>query len=183
MRIFVAVTFNEVIKDKLIHLQTQLKSKCCNGNWTVRNNLHITLYFIGDTHKNQLPLLQHTLQVLSRNHKTFSITIGNLGCFRRQDTLLWAGLTSGQTQLKEIHQELSMSLSRFQRSNAPNSSNFKPHITLARRVQLSKSEFFMMQQLPFNNMAYQVEEISLMESTRINGQLIYKTLYTFPLKA
>ena len=48
MRLFIAIQFEENILDALTDFQADLKSQGVTGNYTRRENLHITLSFIGD---------------------------------------------------------------------------------------------------------------------------------------
>ncbi|MCR4658330.1 MAG: hypothetical protein K5770_19185 [Lachnospiraceae bacterium] len=48
MRLFIAIQFGENILDALTDIQSDLKSRGVTGNYTRRENLHITLAFIGD---------------------------------------------------------------------------------------------------------------------------------------
>ena len=48
MRLFIAIQFDERILDELIDFQEELMSQGVKGNYTTRENLHITLAFIGD---------------------------------------------------------------------------------------------------------------------------------------
>ena len=46
MRLFIAIQFDENILDALMDFQADLKSQGVTGNYTKRENLHITLAFI-----------------------------------------------------------------------------------------------------------------------------------------
>lgn len=48
MRLFIAIQFEEKILDALNDFQDDLKEKGVTGNYTKRENLHITLAFIGE---------------------------------------------------------------------------------------------------------------------------------------
>jgi len=47
MRLFIAINFNEKIKDRLCEMQGQLKAQTYAGNFSRRENLHLTLVFLG----------------------------------------------------------------------------------------------------------------------------------------
>ena len=48
MRLFIAIQFDEQILQELTHYQTTLKSNGVTGNFSRKENLHITLAFIGE---------------------------------------------------------------------------------------------------------------------------------------
>ena len=48
MRLFIAIRFDEKILDALTDFQDDLRAQGVTRNYTKRENLHITLAFIGD---------------------------------------------------------------------------------------------------------------------------------------
>ena len=48
MRLFIAIQFEEKIIDAITDFQDDLKAQGVTGNYTPRENLHITLAFIGE---------------------------------------------------------------------------------------------------------------------------------------
>ena len=48
MRLFIAINFEDAFVDALVSLQDSLQSAGAVGNFTKRENLHMTLAFIGD---------------------------------------------------------------------------------------------------------------------------------------
>ena len=48
MRLFIAILFEEKIINALTQFQDNLKAKGVKGNYSRRENLHITLAFIGE---------------------------------------------------------------------------------------------------------------------------------------
>ena len=48
MRLFIAVEFDESVRDALTKLQSEWKAMGMRGNFTPPANLHLTLAFIGD---------------------------------------------------------------------------------------------------------------------------------------
>ena len=51
MRLFVAINLSENIKNALLKAQSDLKNQGFYGNFTRRENMHLTLAFIGETEK------------------------------------------------------------------------------------------------------------------------------------
>ena len=48
MRLFIAIQFEEKILDAITDFQDDMKAQGVTGNYTLRENLHITLAFIGE---------------------------------------------------------------------------------------------------------------------------------------
>ncbi len=85
MRLFIAIKFEENILDALTDFQADLKSQGVTGNYTKRENLHITLAFIGD-YGNPDEVLEAMEQVYFR---PIEISLDGVGSFRE---LFWVGL-------------------------------------------------------------------------------------------
>ena len=48
MRMFIAIQLNDYMKDVLQAMQDYMRSRGVKGNYTKRENLHLTLAFIGE---------------------------------------------------------------------------------------------------------------------------------------
>ena len=48
MRLFIAIQLNDALKDELEDVQLLMRDNGIHGNYTRRENLHLTLAFIGD---------------------------------------------------------------------------------------------------------------------------------------
>ncbi len=49
MRLFYAITFEETVRRRLSDIQNALRTQTMRGNFTLFDNLHLTLVFIGET--------------------------------------------------------------------------------------------------------------------------------------
>ena len=84
MRLFIAIQFEEKILDALNDFQDDLKEKGVTGNYTRRENLHITLAFIGE-YGNPHDVLEAMEQV---GFGPFDIALDGVGSF---GDLFWVG--------------------------------------------------------------------------------------------
>ena len=85
MRFFIAIQFEENILDALTDFQADLKSQGVSGNYTKRENLHITLAFIGE-YGNPEDILDAMEQV---EFRPIEISLSGVGSFGE---LFWVGL-------------------------------------------------------------------------------------------
>ena len=85
MRLFIAIQFEDKILDALTDFQDDLKAQGVTGNYTKRENLHITLAFIGD-YGNPDEVLEAMEQV---DFRPFDIALDGVGSFGE---LFWVGL-------------------------------------------------------------------------------------------
>lgn len=85
MRVFIAINLSEPIKAVLINAQNEMYEHGIRGNYTSRENLHLTLAFIG-----QIPDAEPVLKALSLvSFTTFELCLEGMGCF---GDLWWAGM-------------------------------------------------------------------------------------------
>ncbi|NLN56276.1 MAG: RNA 2',3'-cyclic phosphodiesterase [Clostridiales bacterium] len=165
LRLFVAVNFNNQIIDALCRASGDLKKKAGSGNFTKKENFHLTLAFIGET--DRLSDVKRTLDGIS--FSPFEITLGKPGVFRRPggDIYFVSALSDGLEGLaNKVSEDLRESGFDIEKRK------FVPHITLARQVVGSGDITF-----EVSPAVMAVNRISLMKSERINGVLKYTEVY------
>ena len=90
MRLFVAVNFSDNTISRLVALRDELRSNSKSGNFTLIENLHLTLAFIGECNEKQAASIMSVMDTF--RFATFDITIDCIGRFKRNDgDVLWAG--------------------------------------------------------------------------------------------
>ena len=174
MRLFIAVNFDDNVKQQIISLQEQLRARSVRGNFSRPENLHVTLAFLGETPEEKLPALLNIID--SVQTPPFEIIFDHTGCFRRVSRhhsrageLWWLGVqphTAGFAELTAIQKQLvhSLEAEHFYVDKKP----FNAHITLAREI-ISHSPII----LNCPPIPVKVEHISLMKSEHIHGVLTY----------
>jgi 2''-5'' RNA ligase len=172
MRLFIALNFSDELKDGLCKAMDVLRADCLRGNFTRRENLHLTLAFLGET-AGTGPVVQAMNRVQA---EAFPLDVAGFGTFSRDGgELCWVGVKRNQP-LESLYDRLWAELAKagFRPENRP----FKPHLTLGRKVIFSPgfhAEAFEKSLLP---MHMEVDHISLMKSERIAGRLVYTELYS-----
>lgn len=174
MRLFTAINFNEDIQSDLLKVIHELKSESEKGNFTRKENLHLTLVFIGEMPESHLNIIKEAMDKVQG--EKFNLSISKFGKFRNRDeSLYWCGI-EGNEMLIKVQKNLAYNLknSGISIDNKP----FKPHITLGRRCIMKEgfSEEQFKNKIP--NMSMTAEKISLMKSERINGKLVYTEIYS-----
>lgn len=172
MRLFIAINFNETVKSNLIDTIDCLKDRGVSGNFTLVENLHLTLVFIGET--NRLSDVKSILDNASFN--PFDITLENLGSFKCNDgDIFWMGIQAPK-DLFHLQRQLRNSL--IEANFAIENRTYRPHLTLARRASFPKDFDLktLARELPKQKAT--IDKISLMKSERLNGRLVYTELYS-----
>lgn len=162
-RIFIAIRFNDEFKEKLVEIQNSLKSRGVTGNYCSYGNLHMTLAFIGEHY--DLPAIRKAVGEVK--FEPFELSLGNLGTFPTKAGVIWCGVkdgTSATSLANKLRKRLTangVSFSTF---------GFVPHISLVQHP----SEVITDITIP--DATIRVEQIHVMKSERINGELIYSEI-------
>lgn len=159
-RLFLAVELPEQFKASLLEAQDELRRRGVQGNYTTRDNLHLTLLFIGETDR----LAQIKRVVSEIEFDPFTIKTGHVGCFKRGNGHIWMGLEESNP-LHALANEIRLRLKR-EGIAYKQTSPFCPHITLVS----NPSEF--VTDIDTQESRMTVEKISVMETetfTRIRS--------------
>ena len=163
MRVFIAIRFTQAFKEPIFEAQDALRDNGVRGNFTLPENLHLTLAFIGETDR----VDDIKAAVKEVVFEPFEIKTGRLGCFNGRSKVIWLGI-DGEKKLKAITAELRKNLDIRGIDYAKG--RFQPHITLVR--QPSDMPF----DIDIESANMTVKEISIMKSERISGRLVYTAL-------
>lgn len=169
MRLFIAIPLSETNRDHIMSLAQYMKS-CSDGNYTRRENLHITLEFLGDVAPPQVSALIHAMDSLRLT--PFDLLIGRkLGNFR---DLWWLSIEGAPllTLYNDLHLALKgQGISLEERS-------FRPHLTVVRELRQPCAIDMELLQKDYPALVQHVDQITLFQSERINGRLTYTALYS-----
>ena len=162
-RIFIAIRFNDEFKKKLVKIQDSLNSRGVEGNYCSYDNLHMTLAFIGEHY--DLPAIQKAVGEVE--FEPFDLSLGNLGTFPTKAGVIWCGVkegTSATSLANKLRERLTANGVLF------STLGFVPHISLVQHP----SEVITDITIP--DATIRVEQIHVMKSERINGELIYSEI-------
>ena len=162
-RIFIAIRFNDEFKRKLVEIQDSLKSRGVTGNYCSYGNLHMTLAFIGERY--DLPAIRKAVDEI--DFEPFDLSLGNLGTFPTKAGIIWCGVkegTSATSLANKLRERLTANGVTF------STLAFVPHISLVQHP----SEIITDIAVP--DATIRVEQIYVMKSERIDGELIYSEI-------
>lgn len=171
MRLFIAVNFCDEFKSGLCTVISALRLQTEHGNFSRRENLHLTLAFLGETeHADKAKAAMDQVDA-----EPFILTAEGFGTFHSgEGEIYWVGVRNNAV-LNSLNGQLCRALQAadFQLETRP----FSPHLTLGRKV-VMKPGFdrrSFERNIPVMNMP--VDKISLMKSERIGGRLTYTEIY------
>lgn len=173
MRIFIAVNFPEDVKDALCGDMAELRARSVTGNFSLRENLHLTLAFLGEVHPRRVSDIRKVMDSVICPASDAGISgFGSFG--RGGERLLWRGLRL-DPKVRTMRDRLISGLKEA--GFTPDDKPFKPHITIARRAgyppEFSEKDFAS----SLSDIPFRVDAISLMRSERIGGRLTYTEMY------
>ncbi|AOT70804.1 RNA 2',3'-cyclic phosphodiesterase [Geosporobacter ferrireducens] len=181
MRVFIAIELEEGIRNYLIDQQRIIRKNSKKGNFTRRENLHLTLRFIGEIDRNDIQRIESAMEEAVEKKDLFYMKLGAMGEFPRGNKrILWIGISEGLQSLKDLFERLEAALEK--RGFSREAKGLTPHITLGREVVLEKDTVDLARELDTVPKAIKVAKISLMESTRINSVLQYVPIFVKELK-
>ena len=167
MRLFLAIELDNNIKDELCMIQKRLQVQGAKGNFTTRENMHLTLAFIGEYGDPD-----YICDVLSDiSFEPVRLVIDGFGCF---GDLYWIGVKEDKAlydNVKRIRRALADNGIPFDRKK------FVPHITVARNLSYDKG---LPADAPFPA-AMDVDHITLMRSDRGKRGMIYTAVDVFDI--
>lgn len=173
MRLFIAINFTNEVKDYLYKTIMELKQQSVSGNFSQKENMHLTLAFLGEVPDSGIENIESAMDRV--NGKGFKIEISGFGNFRnRGEKLYWRGIKENK-DLNSLQKSL---IDKLKEDNIEfDEKPFKPHITLGRRciMKTGFSEDDFAANLQTINM--DVSSISLMKSRHIHGKLRYSEVY------
>lgn len=161
MRLFIAICFDENMLDALTEIQDDLMRCGVKGNYTSRENLHMTLAFIGEyDDPEQIEEVMKKLPL-----RSFSIKLKGYRPFK---DMFFADLEENESlhdYVKRLRKALLDEEIPFDRKK------FLPHVTLVRKADRTKGNIFLPEFQESESM--RVNGISLMKSERGKHGMIY----------
>lgn len=166
MRLFISVNLSDEIQDAITDVQDAMMDAGIWGNYTMPENMHITLAFIGDFDDPD-----RVLDVLdSISFTPFEIKLKGIGSFR---DLWYVGLEDSlplQSVVRKIRRALANARIPFDRKR------FMPHITIVRQAEGEAEGVAEAELEKLESLSMTVDYISLMKSERGKHGMIYTEL-------
>jgi len=178
MRLFVAIDPPPLVLDQLQPVIDTLPA----GRPAKRDQLHLTLFFIGEVPNEELDGITQALQEISL--PAFPLRLEGVGCFPNptRPRILWAGL-SFPPSLQNLKNEIDHRLQSL--GFAPDKKAFHPHVTLARikKPGVTGIPKFLQDHKSFQSEEFSVQNFYLYSSNLTPKGAFYTIEKTFPLIA
>lgn len=160
MRIFIAIPIPQVAKDKLAELKQSIEGV----RWQQKEQIHLTLKFLGETDLQRVKELQAQLDKIK--HPPFTMTLRGFGCFPKgkYPRIFWIGISENPAVVG-LHQKVEEVCTSMGFDAVDHS--FKPHVTLARMKGVSMKDIIPLinQHQEFRISDLRISKFVLYEST------------------
>ena len=176
-RLFVAVDLPEAVKETVANIRGDLPG----ARWVPREQLHLTLRFIGDADEALFQGILKRLAEVKARH--FPLALEGLGYFPPGPTprVLWVGMTVSALLL-DLQQQVEQAVQTA--GVIPERRRFSPHITIARlRETPAKAvQAFEVRHSQFRTDSFTVENFYLYSSVLGNQGAVHTREATYPLE-
>ena len=181
MRVFISIELPEQIRKEISKEFEKLEnSGFVAGNFVNKNNIHLTLKFLGNISEEQVEKIKKKLSDIS--FPKFEVKIGDIGFFPSEQyvRIIWVGLLADE--LKKLKEIIDKNLLEIGINS--DGREFSSHITVARIKKINNKDNFLkkIKELKLKKMSFTVEKVALMKSELTRDGPNYKTLGELNLK-
>jgi 2'-5' RNA ligase len=180
-RLFIALPVDKKIVEHIFN-KIEKKESYKLFKWEKKENIHITLKFLGDTEENLIPFIDKELKEIANKFEHFSLTLNKLGTFNRNGNpvILWFNFYKNEI-INLLQKEIEQNLEKigFRKEER----EFLPHVTLLRiknerDAKLIKSY----KEIELEPIEYVINEFYLVKSKLTSQGSIYTKVKTYKLK-
>ena len=183
MRLFVAVPFPAEIKNELGKLIDDWRRERDKVGWVKKENLHLTLKFLGETPVEKLEALKTNLSSNLKSPSTFTLSLSGAGAFPNLNRarVLWVGVSEGKEKLGELFRKVEEATQPL--GFLPEDRGFSAHLTVGRVKDsgLSLPLLAKVRACIFEAKGIIVSEVVLYQSELAPGGSVYTPLARFEL--
>jgi len=131
MRCFIAVDLaSQECLDRIKDAQDKLASTGADLKLVERQNLHITLRFLGEISQTQVQKIMEQMKKVGMSK--FEVALEGMGAFPdiRRPNVVWVGITKGARELSELFRKLEPEIVKL--GLPPDRRGFSAHLTIGR---------------------------------------------------
>lgn len=174
MRLFIAINFEESVKDAVQYIMKDIKKYSKQGKFVNNEHMHLTLEFLGEIPPEKVSMIQETMNQLTEER--FILELSKIGYFkRREGNIYWLGFNENPSLFKiqnKLHDLL------LEKGFELEEREYKPHLTIGRKVLMNKDFNPDLYLDSLKEIKIPVDKIDLMKSEYINGALKHTVIYS-----
>jgi 2'-5' RNA ligase len=184
MRAFFCIEVDEATQKELERIISRLRHQVTTRvSWVRRENLHVTLKFLGEIDPVSLPQLQHAAAEAMRSIAPFDWQLNRLGAFPQMERprVIWVGCREEPQPLHALYVVLETLLQAL--GHPPERGAFTAHVTLGRvkeggprATEIARA----LENIPSFAYPLRTETLTLMESQLTPTGAIYRPRFQLP---
>ena len=132
MRTFIAIEFDDAIRQRLVQAQERLREAGCEVRWARAEQMHLTVKFLGEIDPATVGAVAEAMAHAAEAVAPFEVEVAGLGAFppRGAPRVVWAGVEDPGGHVQQLQARLERRLEPlgFERERRA----FHPHLTLGR---------------------------------------------------
>ena len=132
MRTFIAIDFDDEIKDTISSLIQKWDTGDRNIRWVKNQGMHLTLKFLGEVSEDKTTEVKSVLANIAKDYPSFRLSLKGMGSFppgTRHPRVIWIGIEMNEP-LQNIQTRLENELHKIRFPKEKR--KFHPHLTLGR---------------------------------------------------
>jgi 2'-5' RNA ligase len=183
VRLFVAIELSDALKQALLEAQRNLRPFNPMVRWTKREQMHLTLKFLGEVPDARVKEICAALATAAQGAQALECSTSGAGCFppRGRVRVTWVGLAGDGGKLAALQGRVEQALAPlgFPKEARP----FAPHLTLGRVTEDSSGGRLRdaLESLEVPRVAQGVDEFVLMQSQLLREGARYTRVGTWRL--
>lgn len=132
IRTFIAVELPAEVRGRAARLQQTLAESGAGVRWVAKDNIHLTMKFLGEVEDVQIPAVCRAVQQVAAANPAFEVELSGVGAFpsAARPRTLWVGIDGGAAELIALHERLDAALAEL--GYRPEERRFSPHVTIGR---------------------------------------------------
>ncbi|HLC17254.1 MAG TPA: RNA 2',3'-cyclic phosphodiesterase [Thermodesulfovibrionia bacterium] len=166
VRAFIAIDFDESLKELLKEFQTTLKKEGVDCKWVNHDGIHITLKFLGSVEQERLKSVEAGIEKACHGVSAFDLNLKGFGAFLRKGRagVIWVS-TEKEPAFNCLYEAIEEEMAGlgFQKEERA----FTPHVTLGRDFTVA-NRFYLEKLMDIykdkNFGSFKVKEVVLMKS-------------------
>jgi RNA 2',3'-cyclic 3'-phosphodiesterase len=168
-RLFFALWPQSQVQSALGAIAREAQAEC-GGRATPRDNIHLTLFFIGSYERARVARLEGIAAGITG--ASFSLELDTLG-YWRHNCIIWAGVRHTPGALSALARSLSSAL--VSNGLTADDRPYAPHVTLVRKAQAKPHR------VHIAPLMWSVDDFVLVESVSVTGGARYDVIGRWPL--
>jgi len=169
IRTFIAVPVPEPLFNLREKLKATISEKTGKIRWLRKDQIHLTVKFLGDTTEDSINDVRHVMQKVADEFKPFNISIQKTGCFPKieRPRVMWIGVSGELDKLYQLVEKIQKKLNPL--GFPKDEKKYHPHITIARAKYPQKKTPDISTFLKKNKKPYMMQQDSHLYPGQKNG--------------